>query len=300
MNHKILGFLAFLAASPALADRMASPLLLGSGTSTASQIQFNQGFGANNSSITAASGSTGGTMTASAPNAIANHNATVQIGPLSNSGKEYMVVGGGGGPGYVLNSPGNYIYMYPTSSALNVGFSGSLSDSQPQTNFQVTSGGIEIAPTAVSGVQLGIDLFDRGSTGANEGLFMQWDTIDHTNMARLGAVSAASGGDLIMYANSSNSGTANERLRALGAGGVNISGTGGNTAHACTWRQSNATATSVTTTCNAGESITAGGCNASPQTLTQSYPGNTSIPGAWTCSVNSSTSIITYAYCCQI
>lgn len=86
-----------------------------------------------------------------------------------------------------------------------------------------STGVMTIAPSTVSGTQVGLILKDSGG-GGSEGLYIRFDSGKGPDMARIGLVTeaAGSGGDLVFYTNSVDTGSPTERLRINSTGVINL------------------------------------------------------------------------------
>ncbi|MEM4674760.1 MAG: hypothetical protein QXM12_00575 [Nitrososphaerota archaeon] len=95
-----------------------------------------------------------------------------------------------------------------------------IGTSTPAEKLHVV-GTVRIAPSAISGTQAGLTLIDP-STGAGEGLWIGWRSGSATNDgARIGYLSATSGGHLV-FSTSNSTSAPSERMRITADGKVGI------------------------------------------------------------------------------
>lgn len=287
---------ASIAIAATTGDRLKSPVLVGNGKAVSNSVSFDTGSGSSNAKILGTStndinvepgGSTVMTFLA---------NGDIGIGTTNPQGAfevDHDIISGNDQYVYSFNSgpPGSarsYVHLIGSSQELTLG-------TATLDRLTIDSNGVTtLQPTNIGGVQLGLNIVDPGS-GTGEGAYIKWESGSKTNAAAIGMISLGTGlgSDLVLYADPTDSGSLTERMRALGAGGISVTGTGGNVPHACTIRTSATAACPVTQSCNAGEILTGGGC-ASNTTLLQTFPTNST---TWQCGCSGNANA--YAICCQ-
>jgi len=146
----------------------------------------------------------------------------------------YAVGNGNGGGHYWYNAAsgtaGNAITF---TQAMTLDSSGNLGVGTTSPSARV-----EISQTINGGNGVGLILNDTSSSGANEGMHIQWrsGTDKQSDQVRLGQISNAtgSGSNLAFYTNGADTGTATERARIDSSGNLLVGGTSGGSGNSFT------------------------------------------------------------------
>lgn len=240
-------------------------------------ITFPSGTPANASVVTMdASGNLAATNSLTQPLTIGNGGQNITLVSGSNTSSYALTLGvnddginftnNSSGRGYNFNNTNGILVSITSSGVLMPNFGETFSEPMTLTGSHGSGNGTTFTVT---------------NTGSGSSAVLRAGSSTAPAM-----VGSSTSDDVSIIANGS------EVIRAKNGGGVNITGTGGNTPHACTIRTSATAACPVTQACIAGEIVVGGGC-ASNASLTQSFPASST---SWQC--GGTGNCATYAICC--